>query len=151
MVDDDQFRRGADTPRRSRRAYYSRRRHHRLGATTSGSGFKTVSPQFMRRVKNRSSRRRRGYLHAMIRPIVVVGVLVADTTSQQLPAGYRYRTFAAGQSVLHARINASYLVAPDKLYAGIKDAAEDRKLALRHIYLEHFPENGEPEVFAVVK
>ena len=82
---------------------------------------------------------------------VFVGVLVADTTSQALPAGYRYRTFATGQPVLHARISASYLVAPDKLYAGIKDAAEAQKLTLRHIYLEHFPENGEPEVFAVVK
>ncbi|RSK37537.1 hypothetical protein [Hymenobacter metallilatus] len=82
---------------------------------------------------------------------VFVGVLVADTTSQQLPAGYEYRTFAAGQRVLHARINASYLVAPDKLYTGVKDAAEAQKLTLRNVYLERFPEQGEPEVLAVVK
>ena len=82
---------------------------------------------------------------------VFVGVLVADTTSQTLPAGYSYRVFPAGQRVLHARIRASYLVAPDKLYSGIKAAAETQDLTLRHIYLEHFPEKGEPEVFAVVK
>ncbi|OWP64310.1 hypothetical protein CDA63_04530 [Hymenobacter amundsenii] len=82
---------------------------------------------------------------------VFVGVLVADTSSQALPAGYSYRTFAAGQRVLHARIKASYLVAPDKLYNGIKTAAEEQKLTLRHVYLEHFPDQGEPEVFAAVK
>lgn len=82
---------------------------------------------------------------------VFVGVLVADTTSQQLPAGYQYRTFPAGQRVLHARIQASYLIAPDKLYTGVKDAAEAQKLTLQHVYLEHFPEQGEPEVLAVVK
>lgn len=82
---------------------------------------------------------------------VFVGVLVADTTSQMLPEGYSYRTFAAGQRVLHARIRASYLVAPDKLYSGITAAAEAQKLTLAHVYLEHFPDQGEPEVFAVVK
>ena len=82
---------------------------------------------------------------------VFVGVLVADTTSQQLPAGYRYRTFAAGQRVLRAHINASYLLAPDKLYTGVKDAAEAQKLTLQHIYLERFPDQGEPEVLAVLK
>ncbi|WP_426489700.1 hypothetical protein [Hymenobacter sp. 102] len=82
---------------------------------------------------------------------VFVGVLVADTTSQQLPAGYQYRTFPAGQRVLHARIQASYLIAPDKLYTGVKDAAEAQKLTLQHVYLEHFPEQSEPEVLAVVK
>ncbi|MBT2556510.1 hypothetical protein J7E24_01790 [Hymenobacter sp. ISL-91] len=82
---------------------------------------------------------------------VFVGVLVADTTSQPLPKGYTYRTFAAGQRVLHARIQASYLVAPGKLYSGITAAAEAQKLALAHVYLERFPDQGEPEVFAVVR
>ncbi|SNR73395.1 MULTISPECIES: hypothetical protein [Hymenobacter] len=82
---------------------------------------------------------------------VFVGIVVADTTSQQLPAGYRYRAFAAGQRVLHARINASYMVAPEKLYSGIKDYAEAQKLTLQDIYLERFPEKGEPEVLAVLK
>jgi len=71
------YRRGGATPRRSRMAHYTRRRQRRLGATSTGSGFKTVSPHFMRRVKNRPALRRRGILHAMIRPIVVVGALVA--------------------------------------------------------------------------
>ncbi|MCA8832904.1 hypothetical protein [Hymenobacter pini] len=79
-----------------------------------------------------------------------VGVVTPDTT-QSLPAGYQYRTFAAGQHVLHARINASYLVAPDKLYSGVKNTAEAQKLTLKHVYLERFPEQGEPEVLAVVK
>ncbi|UYZ62173.1 hypothetical protein [Hymenobacter weizhouensis] len=82
---------------------------------------------------------------------VFVGVVVADTTAQKLPAGYTYRTFPAGQRVLHARIDASYLVAPEKLYAGIKDYAAAQKLTLQHVYLERFPDKGEPEVFAVVK
>jgi hypothetical protein len=73
----DRFRRGAATPRRSRMAYYTRRRQHRLGATSSGDGFRRISPHFMRRVKNRTSLRRRGNLHAMIRPIVVVGAVIA--------------------------------------------------------------------------
>ena len=70
-----QFRRGTSTPRRSRRAYYTRRRQNRLGATSTGNGFRSISPQFMRQVKNRPALRSRGYLHAMIRPIVVVSVL----------------------------------------------------------------------------
>jgi len=73
----EQFRRGTATPRRSRIAYYTRRRAHRLGATSSGAGFKTTSPQFMRRVKNRPALRRRSYVRAMIRPVVVIGALVA--------------------------------------------------------------------------
>lgn len=72
----EQFRRGTSTPRRSRRAYYTRRRKHRLGATSTGTGFRSIPPQFMRRVKNRPALRRRGYLHAMIRPIVGVSLLI---------------------------------------------------------------------------
>ncbi|TGE20670.1 hypothetical protein E5K00_22015 [Hymenobacter aquaticus] len=80
-----------------------------------------------------------------------VGLVVADTVSQQLPPGYQYRTFAAGQRVVRARTTASYLVAPNKLYPAITDAANQQKLKLRHIYLEKFPEQGESEVLAVVE
>ncbi|MCB2380194.1 hypothetical protein LGH70_21545 [Hymenobacter sp. BT635] len=80
-----------------------------------------------------------------------VGMVVADTVSQQLPAGYRYRVFAAGQRVVQARSTASYLVAPGKLYPAIADAAKQQKLKLRHVYLERFPEQGESEVLAVVE
>ncbi|MBB4603153.1 hypothetical protein HNQ93_002917 [Hymenobacter luteus] len=82
---------------------------------------------------------------------VFVGIVVADTVSQQLPANYRYRAFAAGQKVVHARIDASYLLAPDKLYTGIKEYAAANKLTLQNVYLERFPDKGEPEVLAVVK
>ncbi len=70
-----QFRRGTSTRRRSRGAYYTRRRKNRLGTTSTGNGFRSISPQFMRQVKNRPALRRRGYLHAMIRPIVIASVL----------------------------------------------------------------------------
>ncbi|TGE14932.1 GyrI-like domain-containing protein [Hymenobacter elongatus] len=80
-----------------------------------------------------------------------VGLVVADTVSQQLPAGYRYRTFAAGQRVIQARTTASYLVAPNKLYPAIADAAQQQKLQLQQVYLERFPEQGESEVLAAVK
>ncbi|GAB3302121.1 hypothetical protein [Hymenobacter tenuis] len=82
---------------------------------------------------------------------VFVGVVVADTTSQKLPEGYQYRVFAAGQKVLRAHIDASYLVAPDKLYSGIKEYATANKLTLQDVYLERFPDKGEPEVLAVLK
>ena len=82
---------------------------------------------------------------------VFVGLIVEDTLSQQLPAGYRYRVFAAGQRVLHAKIDASYLVAPDKLYFGVKDYANQENLTLQSVYLEKFPTTGPVEVLAVVK
>ena len=82
---------------------------------------------------------------------VFVGLIVEDTVSQKLPAGYRYRAFAAGQRVLHARIEASYLVAPDKLYSGVKDYAKRENLTLQKVYLEKFPATGPVEVLAVVK
>jgi hypothetical protein len=80
-----------------------------------------------------------------------VGLAVADTVAQQLPAGYRYRTFGAGQRVVHARIQASYMVAPDKLYAGIKAFAEKQKLQLGKVYLERFGAADHAEVLAVLK
>jgi len=80
-----------------------------------------------------------------------VGVVVADTTSQPLPAGYRYRTFPAGQRVVQARLEASYMVAPDKLYSGVQDFIEAKKLTSAKIYLERFPAGQPVEVLAVVK
>ncbi|GAA4008760.1 hypothetical protein GCM10022408_21120 [Hymenobacter fastidiosus] len=80
-----------------------------------------------------------------------VGLVVADTTSQLLPTGYRYRTFSSGQRVAHARIQASYMVAPDKLYSGVKAFAEKQKLTLAHVYLERFGAADRAEVLAVVK
>jgi hypothetical protein len=82
---------------------------------------------------------------------VFVGLIVDDTTSQKLPAGYRYRVFPAGQRVLHSTIEASYLVAPGKLYTGIKSTAQAQSLTLQNIYLERFPTTGPVEVWAVVK
>lgn len=82
---------------------------------------------------------------------VFVGLIVDDTLTQTLPAGYRYRVFPAGQRVLHARIEASYLVAPDKLYSGVKEHAKQNGLALQSIYLERFPSTGPVELLAVVK
>ncbi|WBA41241.1 hypothetical protein [Hymenobacter canadensis] len=82
---------------------------------------------------------------------VFVGLILDDTVSQPLPPGYRHRVFAAGQRVLHARIEASYLVAPDKLYTGVKDYANQNNLTLQNIYLERFPTTGPVEVWAVVK
>jgi hypothetical protein len=80
-----------------------------------------------------------------------VGLAVADTVSQQLPTGYRYHTFGAGQRVVHARIQASYMVAPDKLYSGAKAFAERQKLQLGKVYLERFRADDQAEVLAVVK
>ena len=80
-----------------------------------------------------------------------VGLIVADTANQKLPAGYRYRTFAAGQRVVQARTTASYLLAPNKLYPAIEDVAKQQKLKLRQVYLEQFVENGTSEVLAVVE
>ncbi|GAA3937367.1 hypothetical protein [Hymenobacter algoricola] len=80
-----------------------------------------------------------------------VGLVVADTISQQLPTDYRYRVFAAGQRVVHARIQASYMVAPDKLYSGVKTFAEKQQLKLRHHYLERFGADDKAQVLAVVK
>jgi hypothetical protein len=80
-----------------------------------------------------------------------IGLIVPDTTTQTLPSGYRYSTFSGGQSVVRARINASYMVAPDKLYASIKRYAELQKLKLQKVYVESFPAKGPVEVMAVVQ
>lgn len=80
-----------------------------------------------------------------------VGLVVADTVAQQLPAGFRYRAFAAGQRVVQARSTASYLIAPSKLYPAVSETMKQQKLRPRHIYLERFPEQGESEVLAVIE
>ena len=82
---------------------------------------------------------------------VFVGLIIDDTVSQQLPTGYRYRVFPAGQRVLHATIEASYLIAPGKLYEGVKETAKQQSITLQNVYLERFPNTGPVEVWAVVK
>ncbi|MGY2130834.1 hypothetical protein ACW9KT_01295 [Hymenobacter sp. HD11105] len=80
-----------------------------------------------------------------------VGLIVADTVSQKLPPGYRYSIFSGGQRVVQARLEASYMIAPGKLYSGIKDFVKQQKLALSQVYVEQFPDTGPAEVLAVVK
>ena len=98
----EQFRRGNVTTRCSRRAYYARRRRHRLGATSTGAGFKIMSPQFMR-VKNRPAPRRRGYLHVMIRPLVVAGVFIALFYGAQY--GYQQALNSPALSIQSVRLH----------------------------------------------
>jgi len=99
----DQFRRGSGTVRRSRGAYYTRRRRHRLGATSTGTGFKIISPQFMRRVRNRPALRRRGYLHAMIRPVVALGGVAALVYGAQF--GYQKALTSPALSIQSVRLH----------------------------------------------
>jgi hypothetical protein len=80
-----------------------------------------------------------------------VGLIVADTVSQKLPPGYRYSTFNGGQRVVQARLEASYMLAPGKLYGSIREFAKQQKLPLRQVYVERFPDTGPAEVLAVVK
>lgn len=80
-----------------------------------------------------------------------IGIMVPDTITRQLPAGFRFRVFGAGQRVLRARITASYLVAPNKLYPALEEAAQAQQLKLRHVYLEQFAEDEPSEVLAVVE
>lgn len=80
-----------------------------------------------------------------------VGIIVPDTTSQRLPAGYRYRVFAAGQRVVHATLDASFMIAPGTLYTSIREFAQQHHLTAKKIYLERFPEEKPVEVLAVVQ
>jgi hypothetical protein len=80
-----------------------------------------------------------------------VGVVVPDTTSQQLPVGYRYRAFAAGQKVLRARVTANFMLAPGRLYPALKEAAKERKLKLRNVFVEQFPEDAPAEMLVTVQ
>lgn len=80
-----------------------------------------------------------------------IGLIVPDTVTQKLPAGYRYSVFSGGQRVVRAQVAASYLVAPDKLYSGIRSFAAAQHIQLGKIYVERFPAQGPVEVLAVVK
>jgi hypothetical protein len=124
----DQFRRGSGTPRRSRMAYYSRRRQHRLGATSSSSGSKTVSPHFMRRLKNRPALRRRGTAHAMIRSIVVAGVLVALAYGAQY--GYQQALTSPALSIQSVRLHQVPTMLIEPVRARLKPAYGQNLLAL---------------------
>lgn len=79
-----------------------------------------------------------------------VGLIVPDTTSQQLPAGYSYRSFAAGQRVLRARVKANFMLAPGRLYPALKEELKTRKLTSQNVFLEQFPEEGPAEMLVVV-
>ncbi|GAA4390063.1 hypothetical protein [Hymenobacter koreensis] len=80
-----------------------------------------------------------------------IGLLVADTTSQSLPAGYSYRIFSAGQRVLRARVNAHFMLAAGRLYPALEKTAKEQKLKLNHVYLEQFPADAPAEVLAVIQ
>ncbi|OON70877.1 hypothetical protein B0919_02395 [Hymenobacter sp. CRA2] len=79
-----------------------------------------------------------------------IGVVVPDTTRQQLPIGYRYRAFAAGQRVLRARVKANFMLAPGLLHPALKKEAEARKLKLRNVFVEQFPEDAPAEMLVTV-
>ncbi|RAK64564.1 hypothetical protein [Hymenobacter edaphi] len=79
-----------------------------------------------------------------------VGLVVADTVSQALPVGYRYRSFAAGQRVLRARVKANFMLAPGRLYPALQEAVKARKLTSRNVFLEQFPEDAPAEMLLVV-
>jgi hypothetical protein len=128
-----QFRRGHATPRRSRRAGSSRRRRHRLGATSSGSGFKIMSPQFMRRVKNRPALRRRGYLHAMIRPLVVAGVVAALLYGAQY--GYQQALTSPALSIQSVRLHQVPNMLIEPVRARLQPAYGQNLLALNLVAL----------------
>ncbi|MGD8331138.1 MAG: FtsQ-type POTRA domain-containing protein [Acidobacteriota bacterium] len=122
------YRRGSATPRRSRMAHYARRRQRRLGATSTGSGFKTVSPHFMRRVKNRPALRRRGIVHAMIRPIVVVAALVALAYGGHF--GYRKALTSPALSIQSVRLHQVPTMLMEPVRARVQPAYGQNLLAL---------------------
>ena len=124
----DEFRRGTGTPRRARRAYTSRRRRHRLGATSTGSGFRSVSPQFMRRVKNRPALRHRGYLRAMIRPIAGVGVVIALVYGAQ--HAYQRALTSPALSIQSVRLHQVPTMLIEPVRARLKPAYGQNLLAL---------------------
>jgi hypothetical protein len=72
----NRYRRGQDAARRARHAGGPRRQRRRLGGAAE-SGYRGLTPQFMRRVRNRPALRRRGRLHAMLRVVAVAGAVAA--------------------------------------------------------------------------
>ena len=69
----EHFRRGSSAHRRSRLTSYKRQRQRLAGNSGSGGRFVSHSPLFLRRVKNRPSRRRASRVRAIIRAAVLVG------------------------------------------------------------------------------
>ncbi len=124
----EKFRRGAATPRRSRRAYYTRRRRHRLGATSTGDEFRRISPRFMRRVKNRPALRHRGYVHAMIRPIVAASLLSALAYGAHY--GYQRALTSPALSIQSVRLHQVPNMLIDPVRARLKPAYGENLLAL---------------------
>ncbi len=124
----DKFRRGTATPRRSRRAYYTRRRRHRLGATSTGNGFLSISPHFMRRVKNRPALRHRGYVHAMIRPIVAVSLLSASAYGAHY--GYQRALTSPALSIQSVRLHQVPNMLSEPVRARLKPAYGKNLLAV---------------------
>jgi len=124
----EKFRRGSATPRRSRLSYYTRRRQHRLGATSTGTGFKIMSPHFMRRVKNRPALRRRSYVHAMIRPIVVVGAVIALVYGAMY--GYERALTSPALSIQSVRLHQVPTMLIEPVRARLKPAYGQNVLAL---------------------
>lgn len=122
------FRRGTVTPRRSRRAYYTRRRRNRLGATSTGNGFRNISPQFMRQAKNRPALRRSGYVHAMIRLIVVVSVL--SSLSYAAHYGYQRALTSSALSVQSVRLHQVPNMLVEPVRARLRPAYGENLLAL---------------------
>jgi hypothetical protein len=81
-----------------------------------------------------------------------VGVAVADTTSQPLPAGFRYRAVPAGQRIVAARLRGvSFMLAPGKLYSAALDTVKARKLHTRNLFLERFGAAEASEVWVGVE
>ena len=124
----EQFRRGTATPRRSRRAYYTQKRRHRLGATTTGTGFRIISPHFMRRVKNRPALRHRGYVHAMIRPIVAVALLCGLGFGAHY--GYQRALTSPALSIQSVRLHQVPNMLIEPVRARLKPAYGENLLAL---------------------
>ncbi len=124
----EEFRRGSGTPRRAARSYSKRRRQHRLGATSTGSGFRSVSPQFLRRVKNRPALRHRSSMHAMIRAIAVGGVLVALFYGGQY--GYQRALTSPALSIQSVRLHQVPTMLIEPVRARLQPAYGQNLLAL---------------------
>lgn len=124
----EQFHRGASARRCSRPAYCSRRRRQRLGAASTSSGFRRMSPQFMRRVTNRPALRRRGYLRAMIRPLVVASLLSAVAYGAHY--GYQRALTSPALSIQSVRLHQVPNMLIEPVRARLKPAYGENLLAL---------------------
>lgn len=79
-----------------------------------------------------------------------IGVVVPDK-NVTLPDGYELRTVEGGRKVLRAEVNASYMVAPSKLYGALFDHAEQNNIKLEEFYVEWFPEENKGVVEVPIK